>query len=136
MKRRHFLLTAASAATLPSIGLAAKMQYHKGLVDAELAAGNTVFADFYTSWCSTCAAQKRVITALMAADPAYEREISFVAVDWDIYSNGQLARRLNIPRRSTLVVLKGDQELGRIVAGTRKRNIKALMDLALNAALA
>jgi hypothetical protein len=42
---------------------------------------------------------------------------------------------LNIPRRSTLVVLKGDQELGRIVAGTRKGDIKALLDRALQAAV-
>jgi len=31
-------------------------------------------------------------------------------------------------------VLKGDKELGRIVAGTAKEEIKALMDLALQAA--
>jgi hypothetical protein len=41
---------------------------------------------------------------------------------------------LNVPRRSTLVVLKGDQEPGRIVAGTAREDIKALMDLALQAA--
>jgi thioredoxin 1 len=41
---------------------------------------------------------------------------------------------MNIPRRSTLVVLKGNKELGRIVAGTAKDDIKALMDLALQAA--
>ena len=32
-----------------------------------------------------------------------------------------------------LVVLKGDKELGRIVAGTGKDEIKALMDVALAA---
>ena len=38
----------------------------------------------------------------------------------------------NIPRRSTLIVLRGSEELGRIVAGTRKSDIKTLMDLGLN----
>jgi hypothetical protein len=33
-------------------------------------------------------------------------------------------------------VLKGDKELGRIVAGTKKADIKALMDTALAAATA
>ena len=47
---------------------------------------------------------------------------------------GELSRMLNIPRRSTLVVLKGEQELGRLVAQTGKAEIKALMDTALGAA--
>ncbi len=111
-------------------------RYTPGLVDNELAAGKTVFVDFYTDWCSTCRSQERTINALKAANPDYEANISFVAVDWDIYSNSKLSRRLNIPRRSTLVVLKGEAELGRIVAGTRKADIKALMDTALAAAIA
>jgi len=35
-----------------------------------------------------------------------------------------------------LVVLHGDQELGRIVAGTYSKQIKALLDTALSAAMA
>ena len=74
------------------------------------------------------------IKALKAENPAYEENVSFIAVDWDIYARDSLSERLNIPRRSTLVVLKGNQELGRIVAGTGKAKIKALMDTALAAA--
>lgn len=37
----------------------------------------------------------------------------------------------NIPRRSTLILLKDDAELGRIVAGTAKSRIKKLMDMGL-----
>ena len=48
----------------------------------------------------------------------------------------ELTQRLNIPRRSTLVVLKGDAELGRIVAGTSEAQIKDLLDTALRAATA
>jgi thiol:disulfide interchange protein len=93
-----------------------------------------VFLDFKASWCSTCAAQERVITALRAENPAYDQAISFINVDWDQWGDGDLVQSLNIPRRSTLVVLKGDQELGRIVAGTAEDEIKALLDLALAAA--
>ena len=77
-----------------------------------------------------------MITALLQANPAYAQGVSFINVDWDQWGEGDLVRQLNIPRRSTLVVLKGDQELGRIVAGTAKDEIKALMDLALQAATA
>ena len=136
MHRRTFLATAA-AATLAGPALAATGRaYTPGLVDAELKAGKTVFVDFYTDWGTTCRAQGRAIEALKAENPAYEENISFIAVDWDIYAGDALSTRLNIPRRSTLVVLKGDEELGRIVAGTGRRLIKDLMDTALAAATA
>lgn len=138
MKRREFLATAAALSVLPSIPAraASGTPYTPGLVDAELAAGKTVFVDFYTDWCTTCAAQQRAISALKDAKPAYEETLTFVSVDWDQHRNGDLARRLNIPRRSTLVVLKGDQELGRIVAGTSRAQIEGLLETALGAATA
>ncbi len=134
MNRRSFLATtAAFCATAPAL---AGTAYTPGLVEAELAAGKTVFLDFKASWCSTCAAQERVINALRAENPAYDAAISFVDVDWDQHRNADLTKALNIPRRSTLVVLKGEDELGRIVAGTSKAAIKELMDTALAAATA
>lgn len=135
MHRRDFLaLSAAVSLALPLKARAATMDYTPGLVDERLAAGETVFLDFKASWCTTCAAQGRVINALKAENPAYERAVTFIDVDWDRFRSDPLTQRLNIPRRSTLVVLKGGDELGRIVAGTRKADIQALMDLALGAA--
>ena len=129
MDRRTFLAaSAAFAAAGPAFSGA---QYKKGLVEKELAAGKTVFLDFYTDWCTTCKAQQVKLSKLKKENPAYEENIAFINVDWDKYSNSKLAKDLNIPRRSTLVVLKGDKELGRIVAGTSTKDIKALMDTAL-----
>ncbi|MEP2531532.1 thioredoxin family protein [Shimia sp.] len=135
MKRREFLILTA-AATLPLAAHARAANYTPGLVKEHLAEGDTVFLDFKASWCSTCAAQERVINALKSDNPAYEKNIVFINVDWDNYRGSDLVRSMNIPRRSTLVALKGDQELGRIVAGTSKKQIKALMDSALDAASA
>jgi thioredoxin 1 len=136
MNRRTFLMTTAAVTlALPLRANAAMVDYTPDLLQAELSAGKTVFLDFKASWCSTCAAQERVINALLQENPAYAQSISFIAVDWDEWGSGDLVRELNVPRRSTLVVLKGDQELGRIVAGTGRDEIKALMDLALQAAI-
>ncbi|MBL1437378.1 MAG: hypothetical protein COB08_014400 [Rhodobacteraceae bacterium] len=55
----------------------------------------------------------------------------FVWGDWDDYSREDVTTSRNIPRRSTLVLLRGDQELGRIVADTRSAQIQAFMDLGL-----
>ena len=139
MNRRDFLIaTSAAAVTLamPLTAHAAARDYTPDLLASDLAAGKTVFLDFKASWCSTCAAQERVITALMAENPAYAANISFINVDWDQWGDAPIVAQMNIPRRSTLVVLKGDAELGRIVAQTGRAEIKALMDTALAAASA
>ncbi|WP_243613618.1 thioredoxin family protein [Shimia aestuarii] len=136
MKRRDFLALSAATLALPRTALASATAYTPGLVDERLAAGETVFLDFKASWCGTCKAQEKVINALKAEDPAYEANITFINVDWDDYAKDDLTRRLQIPRRSTLVVLRGDEELGRVVAETSRDGIKALMDTALKAAMA
>ena len=136
MNRRYFLSLTAAVSLVPALARAGAMDYSRGLVEQALANGETVFLDFKASWCSTCAAQGRVINALKAENPAYDENITFINVDWDKYGKSKLSRSLRIPRRSTLVVLKGEDELGRIVAGTSKADIKALMDTALAAATA
>lgn len=136
MNRRDFLSLTAAVSLVPALARAGVMDYTPGLVTQALADGKTVFLDFKTSWCTTCAAQERVINTLKAQNSAYDQAITFINVDWDKYSKSDLAKSLRIPRRSTLVVLKGEDELGRIVAGTSKADIKALMDTALAAATA
>lgn len=138
MNRRRFLVTTAGAALtatlLPATAFANGMvDYSPGLIQKHLAAGKTVFVDYAASWCSTCARQKRVISALRQANPEYDRTMVFVRVDWDAYGGHEVATSRKIPRRSTLLVLKGDQELGRIVAGTSEQQIKALLDTGLQA---
>jgi thioredoxin 1 len=132
MHRRHFLALSASALLLPAAASAAEtLAYKPGLVADLLASGKTVFVDFYTDWCSTCRAQARHITALRAENPAYDASMVFVKIDWDIHSRSAIAKAYKIPRRSTLLVLKGDKELGRIVADPGRDAIKALMDKGL-----
>ncbi|WP_300440500.1 thioredoxin family protein [uncultured Mameliella sp.] len=136
MDRRRFLtLTAGTAFALPLAAHATPLAYTPGLVTTHLDKGDTVFLDFKASWCSTCAAQERVIKALKGENPDYEAQITFIDVDWDEHSRSELAKSLKIPRRSTLVVLKGQAELGRIVAQTSRASIKGLMDTALTAAM-
>jgi thiol-disulfide isomerase/thioredoxin len=134
MQRRDFLALGASLTFFPLTARAGEaVMYTPGAAEAAMDRGEIVLLDFWASWCSTCAAQERVLAALKAENPAYEQTIRFFVVDWDQYGDAELSRSLNIPRRSTLVALKGRQELGRIVAGTSREDIKALLDLAMAA---
>lgn len=137
MNRRTLLISAAAAATLaaaPAAWADDRVFYTPGLAEAAMDAGEVIILDFWADWCSTCAAQERVIASLMAENPAYRDRIRLIIVDWDQYGRGELSRALAIPRRSTLVALQGRTEIGRIVAGTGHRQIKALFDAALEAA--
>ncbi|MBN9671776.1 thioredoxin family protein [Labrenzia aggregata] len=138
MNRRNFLVSTVfaglMATLLPAPGQASDtLAYTPGLIEEQLAAGKTVFVDYAASWCGTCARQERVINALRSSNPAYNDAIVFVRVDWDDYRGHAVTTSRKIPRRSTLLVLKGDKELGRIVAGTGEAQIKALLDTGLQA---
>lgn len=133
MNRRTIL---AGLAALPALSLpafASGTDYTPGLIETALADGKTVFVDYAADWCSTCAKQERVINALRDQNPQYDANILFVRVDWDAYSKALVTTSRKIPRRSTLIVLKGNKELGRIVAGTSETDIKTLLDTALSA---
>ena len=135
MNRRTFIAAASAIAlATPAFAGGETIDYTPGLVDAALEEGKTVFIDYAADWCSTCHRQERVINALREANPAYDEAMIFVRVDWDQYGQDDIAVFHNIPRRSTLIVLKGGEELGRIVAGTSEADIKALMDKGLAAA--
>jgi thiol:disulfide interchange protein len=132
MKRRLFLATVAAATVAPIVAMASDyVTYTDGIIEKALAEGKTVFVDYSASWCSTCHRQERVINALRAQDPAYDAAMTFVKVDWDDYGDHEVAVFRNVPRRSTLIVLRGDVELGRVVAGTSQAQIKELMDTGL-----
>ncbi|MEO0829310.1 MAG: thioredoxin family protein [Pseudomonadota bacterium] len=132
MNRRQFVLSASALSLLPLTAQAGSFTTYKpGMIEAALKAGDTVFVDFAAKWCSTCARQERVINALRSENPAYDKAMTFVKVDWDEFQGHSVVTSRNIPRRSTLLVLRGNQELGRIVAGTSQSDIKRLMDVGL-----
>jgi thioredoxin 1 len=104
-------------------------EYSPATLDVLQQSGRPFLIDFSATWCSTCAAQERVLEQLVDESSAY-RAIPILRVDWDMHGNGKLAGQLAIPRRSTLVLMQGTRELGRLIAETRKDKIAALLDLA------
>lgn len=131
MNRRTMLFSAAAFALAPLGASAEMIDYTPGSAEAAIATGRSVLVDFAADWCSTCRSQERTITALRDANPSYDAAITFYRVDWDNYGGGDLSTSLNVPRRSTLVLFRGGEEVARIVAGTREADIRALLDAGL-----
>lgn len=138
MNRRDILRLAAGLAAIsltpPLAAWAETAVYQPDVLKADLAAGKTVVLHFSAAWCGTCQAQVRAMDALKAADPGYDKALTFLLVDWDTWAGGDLTTALNVPERSTLVVLKGQGEIGRLYAETDPEVIKALLDQAVKAA--
>lgn len=139
MNRRRFIASAAGTAaalSIPASLIAAggnTIDYEPGLVEAKLNAGETVFVEYAAKWCGTCKRQERIVKELRDANPLFDEKITFIRVDWDQYGSSEVSTSRKVPRRSTLLLLRGEEELGRIVAGTSSDQIKALLELGLTA---
>ena len=72
-----------------------------------------------------------MLKQLRASYPQYDKSITFVLIDWDTFGSHAVTTSRNIPRRSTMVLIKGGTEIGRLVAQISERKIKALLDKAL-----
>ena len=71
-----------------------------------------------------------MLQKLRASNPKYDETINFVLVDWDTFRSHAVITLRRIPRRSTLVLIKGGREK-RLVAKTSEQKIKELLDHAL-----
>ncbi|WP_404402233.1 thioredoxin family protein [Pelagibacterium halotolerans] len=129
--RRTVLGLLLALFSLPTVAQEVVHQdYSEALLEELDASGEPYILDFYAPWCVTCAAQQRVIGALQAENEAY-REVTIVQVDWDTHREGPLVAELGIPRRSTLVLMQGGEEIMRLVADTRREAIEGLFEAAL-----
>ena len=132
MRRRFFLAAAlASAVAAPALAGSNIIDFEPGVVQEALDSGKTVFLEYSAVWCGTCKRQERVVDALRETNPKYDEAMVFVRVDWDNYRKHKITLGNKVPRRSTLVILRGEDEVGRLVSETREDRIKALLDKGL-----
>ena len=69
-----------------------------------------------------------MLKKLRASYPEYDKSITFVLIDWDTFSPHAVTPSRKIPRRSTMVLIRGGKEIGRLVAQTNEQKIKAFLD--------
>ena len=135
MQRRDFLMLTAAVTLVAPMAFAADINiYSPELVATELAAGKTVVLDFTASWCISCQSQGRAIRALRDENPAYDKAITVVDLDWDTYKRTDIANKYGITNRGSLVFLRGDKVIAQTDTHSPKAELKSLFDQAAAAA--
>ena len=65
------------------------------------------------------------MSALIDENPDY-RTVTVMRVDWDEHRGGDIVQEHSVLRRSTLVMLNGGEEVGRVIGSARRDDIEAL----------
>lgn len=133
MNRRAFCLLSVSALALPHTAMAYSSVTFRADEWSELRKSDqTLVLNFRAKWSLTCQIKLEMIAKLIAENPGYG-QLTFVDIDWDTFGQSQMTQRMKVTRRSTLVVMKGGQEIARIVNEPYERKMRAFLDQALAA---
>lgn len=85
-------------------------------------AGQPVALHFHADWCPTCKAQTATLQTLKA-EPGLD--ITVLVADYD--NESALKKRFNVRGQSTLVVLKGQKEVTRLIGDTSAESIRTAL---------
>ena len=128
MNRRTFISVLTGLLFMSGMSFANEsIIYTPGLIKERLSKGETLFVDYSATWCSTCKRQEKILTEIRKKNSSYDEKMTFIKIDWDTFKDHEVTSSRNIPRRSTLLVLRGSKEICRIIAGTDSKEIEALM---------
>lgn len=127
LTRRTFSLTALALGAAVSVPALAATKYTPDALAAAQKSGKPVLVEVSAPWCPTCRAQKAVLAEL----GKQEKFKNFVTVEVDFDSQKDALKTLKANMQSTLIVYKGDKEMGRLVGDAKKESIEALLSKAL-----
>lgn len=129
---RHSLLLAIAGIAFTGYALAgawaaSQMPFTADAFSKAQASGKPVLVHVHANWCSVCRAQVPIIGEL-ATQPKYSG-MTVLKVDFD--SQKADVKRFGAQMQSTLILYKGNTEIGRSVGDTKKDSIRALLDKAI-----
>jgi len=91
--------------------------------DEAVAAKSSILVHVTAPWCGTCTIQKPIVAELLAK-PEFQN-IKLFDVDFDTQKGALESFR--VQNQSTMIVFKGDKEVGRDVGQTDPTAIEALL---------
>jgi len=100
--------------------------YSAAALAAAQKADKPVVLQFHADWCPTCRIQDKVLQALKA-EPGLD--VTVLKVNYD--TEKDLKRQFRIQSQSTMVILRGDKERGRLVGDTTEAGIRTALKSAL-----
>ena len=118
------LVTALAGSQLHA---AASKSFTDKAFSAAQATGKPILIDVFATWCPTCKAQDIILSEL-GQSPTFKDLIVF-KVDFD--TRKETLKRFGVRSQSTLIVFKGQTEVGRSVGDTNPSSIEALLRKAL-----
>lgn len=103
------------------LGAQASQPYSEAAFKEARSAGKPVLINVTAPWCPTCRQQKPIISAIEQERP------SLVVFDVDFDSAKDVLRKFRVRSQSTLIVFKGEKEVGRSTAETDPKRLRALV---------
>jgi len=127
--RRAFLLAVVIGLAIGSFAASAARTnpYTPEAFGEAQKAGKSILVHINAPWCPMCRAQKPILAEL-TAEPKFKDLVVF-EVDFD--SQKDAVRAFQAQSQSTLIVFKGEKEIGRSVGDTHRPSMAALLSGAL-----
>ncbi len=135
MDRRQFSM--GLLATLSPVAAHADydaLVYERGLLGRLRAENRPIILNYTASWSYTCDIKRERLAQLKRENAAYSARLTFVDIDWDTFGPSQMAQRMDVDRHCTLIAMKGETEICRLVAETNEGRLRAFLDKVLQAA--
>ncbi|ACT47025.1 thioredoxin family protein [Methylotenera mobilis] len=85
--------------------------------------GKPILVHIHANWCPTCRAQAPIISSLLKQK--YFQTVTSLRVDFD--QQKDIVKAFHASRQSTLIVFKGNKELGRSLGDTTPDGIEKLL---------
>jgi thiol-disulfide isomerase/thioredoxin len=114
------VLAAVALLAFVAAGHAAQPFEGKSFQQAQ-AAGKTILIDVTASWCPTCRQQRPIVEQIENERP------NLVVYDLDFDSAKDALKHFRVQYQSTLIVFRGNQEIGRSTGDTDPARIRALI---------
>jgi thioredoxin 1 len=125
--RRTFAAIAIALAAALAVPALASTRFTPAALAEAQKAGKSILVEVSAPWCPVCKAQKVVLSDL-GKQERFKKLVKF-EVDFDTQKDALKA--LNVRMQSTLIVYKGDKEMGRLAYDAKRETIEALLAKAL-----
>ena len=99
-----------------------KTSFTEEIFENAKASGKTIVINSYEVWCGTCSEQTKIL------DQAEKEFKDIIFLSYEQSKNKDIAQKLKVKYWTTIVVYKGNKEVGRIMGQTDKKIIYSIIE--------